>query len=162
MQHEDERTDTPCFAITLVSVALRAELVSLRFLCSFLLLLHSPDIGSCSIGMFKTSAMQLSASGTTITHYNYSALIDLYLITAPELFNLQWKHSHSILISAEQVSEQVTQAFGSPPCQNQTCKGRFPAPELQGRFVKLWFPQKCMKGKLLSQPSWLKCSRYSE
>lgn len=70
MQHEDERTDTPYFAIALASVTLRAEAVSLGFLCSFLLLLLSPLFGSCSVGMSNTSAMQLSASGTAVTQYN--------------------------------------------------------------------------------------------
>ena len=70
MQREDERTDTLYFAIALASVALRAEPVSLGFLCSFLLLLLSPIFGSCLVGTSNASAMQLSASGATITHYN--------------------------------------------------------------------------------------------
>lgn len=35
MQHEDERTDTPYFAIALASVTLRAEAVSLDFFVPF-------------------------------------------------------------------------------------------------------------------------------
>jgi len=49
MQHEDERSGTPYFAIPLPSVTLRTEPASLGFLCSFLLLLLSPVFGPCSV-----------------------------------------------------------------------------------------------------------------
>lgn len=59
-QHEDERTNTPVFAMALSSVALRAETVNLGVLCSFLLLLLSPVFGSCSVGRVCPTPPQCS------------------------------------------------------------------------------------------------------
>ena len=148
MQHEDERSGTPYFAIPLPSVTLRTEPASLGFLCSFLLLLLSPVFGPCSVERVCPTLLLCSFQPQAPPKHIIINR-DVWLLCISSLLLNYVISNESIhipfffigVLGLSRYQQWVTQACGSSPRQRQTCKGRVPGPELQGRFVKLLFFQ---------------------